>query len=187
MKENFNQTKVRILQYLKYKDISIRKFSEKISISPSNFNEKNMPSALSGDVLSRILTTFEELNPDWLLLGKGEMLRSMAPKPAPSSADSDKIWKEILADKDRRIEELIIENYQIREQVAHIQAVTPPPFRNGLIETELHISSSDPDSDPAHLTSDELSRRSHQYLVSLALRQQETIFVLSETINFNKQ
>jgi hypothetical protein len=54
------------------------------------------------------------------------MLRSEAPKPAPSSADSDKIWKEILADKDRRIEELIIENYQIREQVAKIQAVTPP-------------------------------------------------------------
>ena len=126
MEKNFNHTKVRILQYLKYKDISIRKFSEKISISPSNFNEKNMPSALSGDILSRILTTYEDLNPDWLLLGEGEMLRSDAQKTASSSADSDKIWKEILADKDRRIEELIIENYQIREQIAHIQAITPP-------------------------------------------------------------
>ena len=104
----------------------ILKFSEKISISPSNFNEKNMPSALSGDILSRILTTYEELNPDWLLLGKGEMLRSDAQKTVSSSADSDKIWKEILAEKDRRIEELIIENYKIREQVAHIQAITPP-------------------------------------------------------------
>lgn len=143
MEENFNHTKVRILQYLKYKDISIRKFSEKISISPSNFNEKNMPSALSGDILSRILTTYEELNPDWLLLGKGEMLRSDAQKTVSSSADSDKIWKEILADKDRRIEELIIENYKIREQVAKIQAVTPPPLRNGLINKALHIGTSD--------------------------------------------
>lgn len=56
------------------------------------------------------------------------MLRSEAPKAAPSSAESDRIWKEILADKDRRIEELIIENYQIREQVAHIQAITPPHY-----------------------------------------------------------
>ena len=88
MEENFNHTKVRVMQYLKYKGISIRKFSEKISISPSNFNEKNMPSALSGDILSRILTTYEELNPDWLLLGKGEMLRSDAQKTVSSSADS---------------------------------------------------------------------------------------------------
>lgn len=121
-----------------------------------------------------------------MLLGKGEMLRSDPPKPAPESSRSDEIWKEILAEKDRRIEELIIENYKIREQVAHIQAITPPPFRNGLIKTELHTSNSDPSEEPTQLTPDFLAQRSHQYLVSLALRQQETIFLLSETINFNK-
>ena len=84
MQEDFNHTKERILQYLKYKSMSIRKFSEKVSISPSNFNEKCMISALSGDILSRILTEFPDINPDWLLLGKGEMLRQEAPVWASS-------------------------------------------------------------------------------------------------------
>ncbi len=108
MQENFNHTKERILQYLKYKGISIRKFSEKISISPSNFNEKNMISSLSGDILSRILTVFEELNPDWLMLGKGEMLRgSDREKPSDTTVS-------ILL---QRIEDLARENGSLQAQI----------------------------------------------------------------------
>ena len=108
MQENFNHTKERILQYLKYKGISIRKFSEKISISPSNFNEKNMISSLSGDILSRILTIFEELNPDWLMLGKGEMLRgSDREKPSDTTVS-------ILL---QRIEDLARENGSLQAQI----------------------------------------------------------------------
>lgn len=137
MEENFNHTKVRILQYLKYKDISIRKFSEKISISPSNFNEKNMPSALSGDILSRILTTYEELNPDWLLLGKGEMLRSDAQKTVSSSADSvpwsryDAAQQEIGALRTRleqsaeSVARLLKENSELRKNPVSPSPATP--------------------------------------------------------------
>jgi hypothetical protein len=137
MEENFNHTKVRILQYLKYKDISIRKFSEKISISPSNFNEKNMPSALSGDILSRILTTYEELNPDWLLLGKGEMLRSDAQITVSSSADSvpwsryDAAQQEIGALRTRleqsaeSIARLLKENSELRKNLVSPSPATP--------------------------------------------------------------
>lgn len=108
MQENFNHTKERILQYLKYKGVSIRKFSEKISISPSNFNEKNMISSLSGDILSRILTIFEELSPDWLMLGKGEMLRgSDREKPSDTTVS-------ILL---QRIEDLARENGQLQAQI----------------------------------------------------------------------
>lgn len=108
MQENFNHTKERILQYLKYKGVSIRKFSEKISISPSNFNEKNMISSLSGDILSRILTIFEELSPDWLMLGKGEMLRgSDWEKPSDTTVS-------ILL---QRIEDLARENGSLQAQI----------------------------------------------------------------------
>ena len=129
MEENFNHVKQRILQYLKYKGISIRKFSEKISISPSNFNEKNMPSALSSDILCRILTEFEELNSEWLLTGKGEMLK---PKASVQPSGDDLVLK-IIAEKDRRIEQLILEKRELEEQLntvlrvsADLQAVTPP-------------------------------------------------------------
>lgn len=114
------------MQFLESQNISVYKFSTESGISKSNFSGKSLESELGGEQISKILTYFPRLNPEWLLLGKGEMLRSEAPKPAADGSRSDEIWKEILAEKDRRIEELIIENYQIREQVAKIQAVTPP-------------------------------------------------------------
>lgn len=141
--ENLTEIKSRLIQFAKAKGFTREEFYKKIGIDGANFRGKNASSELGSDKIVSILQVFPELNSDWLLLGKGEMLRSEAPKPAPSSADSDKIWKEILADKDRRIEELIIENYKIREQVAKIQAVTPPPLRNGLINKALHIGTSD--------------------------------------------
>lgn len=78
MEENFNQIKLRIVQFTDSQQISIRKFCEKISVNPSNFGTSNMKSSLSSDILSRILITYPILSPDWVLLGRGEMLRSGA-------------------------------------------------------------------------------------------------------------
>lgn len=138
-----SEIKGRFLQFLDKQNISVYKFSTESGISKSNFSGKSLESELGGEQISKILTYFPNLNPEWLLLGIGEMLRSEPPKPAPEGSRSDEIWKEILAEKDRRIEELIIENYKIREQVAKIQAITPPPLRNGLINKALHIGTSD--------------------------------------------
>ncbi len=136
--------KERIQQLIDFYKLNPYAFSKKISVSEGTIRKFLAGQiGLKADTLTKILATFDEISPDWLILGKGEMLRSEAPKSAISPTESDKIWKEILADKDRRIEELIIENYQIREQVAHIQAITPPPSRNGLIKKELHIGTSD--------------------------------------------
>lgn len=134
----------RIKQIIDYYSLSTRQFEQKISVSNGVIAKVlAQNTTLRSDILSKIADTFPEVNMGWLLTGKGEMLCSEAPKSAVYSTESDKIWKEILADKDRRIEELIIENYQIREQVAKIQAVTPPPpSRNGLINKALHIGTS---------------------------------------------
>ncbi len=50
-------------------------FYEKISVHPSTFSGKGLESALSSTTISDILNNYPELNSDWLLLGKGEMLR----------------------------------------------------------------------------------------------------------------
>lgn len=119
----------RLKQIIDYYQLSTRQFEQKISVSNGVIAKVlAQNTTLRSDILSKIADTFPEVNIGWLLTGKGEMLYSEAAKPTPSSADSDKIWFEILAAKDRRIEELIIENYKIREQVAHIQAITPPHF-----------------------------------------------------------
>ena len=136
--------KERLLQLIEFLQINVSQFEKNISVSNGAIrNAMGRNRGLNSDVLSKILDVYPNISPDWLILGKGEMLRSEAPKSAISPTESDKIWKEILADKDRRIEELIIENYKIREQVAKIQAVTPPPLRNGLINKALHIGTSD--------------------------------------------
>ena len=52
------------------------KFFEQNQLAASNFSGKGAESALSTDKIVQILTCFPDLNSDWLLLGRGEMLRS---------------------------------------------------------------------------------------------------------------
>lgn len=74
--KNFDQIKVRLLQYVETQKIPKTKFFEISTVAASNFSGKSAESALSTDKIVKILTTFPDLNSDWLLLGRGEMLRS---------------------------------------------------------------------------------------------------------------
>jgi len=71
-------------------------FYKKISVVQSNFSGRGGESALSTDKIMQILMQFPELNSDWLLLGRGEMLRKNNPA-------NEKIYKDIIADKDRQL------------------------------------------------------------------------------------
>ena len=72
---NFDEIKLRLLQFAEQQGIPKGKFYEKISIPSSNFSGKGAESAISSDKIVQILNLFPELNSDWLLLGRGEMLR----------------------------------------------------------------------------------------------------------------
>ena len=112
----------RLKQFIDYLGISTRNFEQKISTSNgqiARFLTKG--TTIQSDIMSKIFDVFPDLNPDWLLLGKGEMLRSEAQKTAPSSAEAEKIWKEILADKENKIEALIRENERLRLQLEHLK------------------------------------------------------------------
>lgn len=74
--KNFNIVKLRVLQYADTLDISRNKFFYDLGISPANFIGENLKSDLSTDKIIKILSKYSDLNPDWLLLNKGEMLRS---------------------------------------------------------------------------------------------------------------
>lgn len=64
----------RIQQIVAYSGLSGRAFCRKCNISSATLRaSRETP---NGSTLISILTTFPELSPDWLLLGKGEMLRS---------------------------------------------------------------------------------------------------------------
>lgn len=79
MEKNFSNIKERILQVSEYYGISKEKFFEDLGITYGNFKGSAKERPVNSSFLEKILTTFPDLSPDWLLLGNGEMLRNSSP------------------------------------------------------------------------------------------------------------
>jgi len=75
--KNFSTQKERILQFIDYKGISKNKFYIKTGIS-NGILDKN--SGLSMETVEKFYKNFPEINPEWLLTGRGEMLREVESK-----------------------------------------------------------------------------------------------------------
>jgi hypothetical protein len=74
-------TKERLLNFIAYKKISRRKFCAACSLSHTIFN---MNKSILSDKLERINGVYPELNMDWVITGKGEMIRKVEePDPYP--------------------------------------------------------------------------------------------------------
>jgi hypothetical protein len=71
MEENI---KYRILVFLKYLGIGQGKFEANCGIGNGTIN--NIKDGISSPKLEKILNTYPELNMDWLISGKGDMLKS---------------------------------------------------------------------------------------------------------------
>ena len=68
--------KDRIAKFLKAENISSSKFADEIGVQRSSISHiiagRNNPSL---ELIQKILNRFDNINPDWLILGKGEMYR----------------------------------------------------------------------------------------------------------------
>lgn len=64
--------KQRLIQFIKYKGISQRKFEGMIGVSNGFIN--NISKSIGADKMHRIQSTYPELNETWLLTGEGSML-----------------------------------------------------------------------------------------------------------------
>ncbi len=60
------------------------RFAEKLEVQPSSISHilsgRNKPSF---DFIEKLLSKYPKLNPDWLLLGNGDMYRSLLPQSEP--------------------------------------------------------------------------------------------------------
>lgn len=66
----------RIRQLIEYYNLNTRQFEEKISASSGQiYKYLSRGGGLNSDTLAKILEIFQQISPDWLILGKGEMLR----------------------------------------------------------------------------------------------------------------
>lgn len=82
--ENIGDIGDRISHLVEHYAATAAEFADKVGIKPSAvthlINKRNKPSF---DVLSSILSAFPELNPDWLILGVGEVTRNDENKQTP--------------------------------------------------------------------------------------------------------
>ena len=76
MEKKFSSVKERILQIADYYGISKEKFFEELDITYGNFKGTAKDRPVNSSFLEKLLTKFPNVNPDWILLGTGEMLRN---------------------------------------------------------------------------------------------------------------
>lgn len=67
----------RLKEYIDYKGLSVAAFERSIGMANASFGKslKNK-GAIGSDKLEKILSVYNEISPDWLLTGKGSMLKS---------------------------------------------------------------------------------------------------------------
>lgn len=70
--------KERLVEFIKYKRISQRKFQETAMIS--NGFVSNIKKSIASDTIVKISNAYPELNIDWLLEGEGEMIKHVSDK-----------------------------------------------------------------------------------------------------------
>ena len=73
--EKTSPIKENILYFLEKQGITKTDFCEKTGISYANMKGKGLYSEIGGTQIGKILSTYSDLSPEWLLTGKGEMLR----------------------------------------------------------------------------------------------------------------
>ena len=75
METIFTNIKERILYLSDYKGISKEKFFDDLGVTYGNFKGKAKEKSLSSDILAKIVTKYQDINPDWLLTGKEPMIK----------------------------------------------------------------------------------------------------------------
>lgn len=69
----------RIKEYIDFKKINIKRFEESVGFSNGAYaSQLKNKRTIGVDKLENILNVYQDINPDWLLTGRGEMIRNAA-------------------------------------------------------------------------------------------------------------
>ena len=104
--------KDRLKQIIDYYNITTNNFSQKIGVSEGAIRKAiTQNTTLRSDTLDKISQNFADINIDWLVTGRGEMLRNTT--TANNQDNDDKvsrlitILQDTLAEKDKQIDQLL--------------------------------------------------------------------------------
>jgi hypothetical protein len=79
--------KERLLEIADLLGLSVRKFEHSSGLQRGNISNMSDNGAIGSDKLSKIFDKFPQINPEWLLTGKGAKLRSYSVLGKPKSAE----------------------------------------------------------------------------------------------------
>lgn len=127
-------------EYITSKGISMYAFENSLGVSRGSISKAVKENkSIGSQVLENILSTYADLNPDWLLTGRGPMLRDgqthkenklTAPPITPAEEsiiyrmyqEEKADWKEEKKEKDAKIDQLQLELRQKSEELATFKA-----------------------------------------------------------------
>lgn len=116
----------RILKYITEKGISVYAFENAINVSRGTISKAiKAKNSIGSAILENILTTYTDLNPEWLLTGKGKMLReedNLLNNKAPASPPDivDKLFQK-LEEKEKELRVQAEEIGKLKQEIAQLK------------------------------------------------------------------
>lgn len=114
----------RIQQIISSESLTVSSFSRKIGVGDQTIRgivaqRRNKPGF---EVIAKIIQTFNWLNPEWLITGNGEMVKTEIVNKGESNSQMSELIK-YLREKDEKIERLIEENakYKLKYEMTASQ------------------------------------------------------------------
>ena len=118
--ENFANMNKRLKQIIDYYNITPYKFSQQIGLSEGTIRKiLSANTSIKSENLYKLSQTFTEINLDWLITGRGEMLLSEQKKAVtPKEATPDAL--QMIADLARENGQLQAENAELKKELARV-------------------------------------------------------------------
>lgn len=116
---NFATTKERIIQFIDFKGISITNFLKETKIKRGFLDTDKLKSSVSDIFLTMIIETYFDLNLEWLITGKGEMLKENTLQNDYNKENQN----ELIIAKNEIIELLKQENQRLKNEISELKGL----------------------------------------------------------------
>lgn len=117
MSDFVDETYKRVEEVINYKRLNIRSFEEIIDVSNNSIGTAiRRKSSFKSNVLNKILHSFPEINPTWLLTGKGEMFLNNIDKASEPASKYNLL--DIKSKVKDNLIRLLLEDKEVKEAIA---------------------------------------------------------------------
>ena len=128
--ENITKVICRLQEYVKYKGITLNQIAVVIGVSNSYFSKMaNSGGSLGEDIIRKILLFYDDLNSDWLIIGRGKMIKdgTISQNEAPDFVNAKLV--QALADANKALSaanETILQQQEMIAKHTNTGIYTPP-------------------------------------------------------------